>query len=109
MIVLGLDKQPVHDAEVTSMGGEIKKADRSWELDVPPQTRPADGKISLFASDKNAFLAGSSTLVLGDDYYPTITIQLSPLPEVVFRGIVTDEDLGGQSLARMSQFWATKT
>ena len=63
VIVLGLDKQPVHDAEVTTMGGEIKKADGSWELEIPPQTRPADGKLSLFASVKDAFLAGSSTLV----------------------------------------------
>jgi hypothetical protein len=90
VIVLGLDKQPAHDAEVTSMGGEIKKADGSWELEVPPQTRPADGKLALFASVKNAFLAGNSTLVLADDYYPTATIQLAPLPEVIFRGIVKD-------------------
>ena len=91
IIVLGPDKQPVHDAEVTSMGGEIKKADGSWELEVPPQTRPADGKLSLFASVKNAFLAGSSTIVLANDYYPTATIQLAPLPEVMLRGIVKDE------------------
>ena len=91
VVVLGPDKQPVHDAEVTTMGGEIKKADGNWELEVPPQTRPADGKLSLFASVKDAFLAGSSTLVLADDYYPTATIQLAPLPEVVFRGIVKDE------------------
>lgn len=90
VVVLGLDKQPVPDAEVTSIG-EIKKAHGSWELEVPPQTRPADGKLSLFASVKDAFLAGSSTLVLAGDYYPTATIQLAPLPEVIFRGIVKDE------------------
>jgi hypothetical protein len=91
VVVLGLDKQPVHDAEVTTAGGEIKKADVSWELEVPPQTRPAGGKLSVFASVNNAFLAGSSTLVLADDYYPTATIQLAPLPAVIFRGIVKDE------------------
>jgi len=91
VVVLGLDGQPVHDAEVTTMGGEIKKADGSWELEVPPQTRPADGKVLLFASVKDAFLAGSSTLALSDDYYPRATIQLALLPAVMFRGIVKDE------------------
>jgi hypothetical protein len=91
VVVLGPDAQPVRDAEVTASGGEIKKADESWELEVPPQTRPADGKLSLFASVKNAFLAGRSTLVLADDYYPTATIQLAPLPGVILRGIVKDE------------------
>ena len=36
-------------------------------------------------------MAGSSTLILGDDYYPTATIQLAPLPEVTLRGRVLDE------------------
>ena len=91
VVVLAPDKQPVHNAELSTVGGEIKKADGSWELEIPPQTRPADGKLSLFASVKDAFLAGSSTLVLADDYYPTATIQLAPLPPVIFRGIVKDE------------------
>jgi hypothetical protein len=91
VVVLGLDAQPVRDAEVTASGGEIKKADESWELEVPPQTRPADGRLNLFASVKNAFLAGHSTLVLADDYYPTVTVQLAPLPAVTLRGIVKDE------------------
>jgi hypothetical protein len=29
--------------------------------------------------------------VLADDYYPAATIQLRPLPAVIFRGIVKDE------------------
>jgi len=91
VVVLGSDKQPVRDAEVTASGGEIKKADGSWELEVPPQTRPRDGNLSLFASVKNGFLAGTSTVVLGDDYYPTATIQLAALPTVTFRGIVKDQ------------------
>jgi hypothetical protein len=90
IIVLGLDGQPVRDADVTSVGGEIKKGDASWELEISPPTRPADGKVPLFASIKNAFLAGSSTQVLADDYYPTVTIQLAPLPQIIFRGMVKD-------------------
>lgn len=90
--VLGIDKQPVNDALViSSIGGEPKKVEGGWEFDIPPQTRPADGKVILFASMKNAFLTGSSTLVLGRDYYPTATIQLATDTSAVLRGIVVDE------------------
>jgi len=91
VVVLGLDGQPVQNSELTSTGGEIKKASGYSEIDVSPQTRPADSKLFLYASVKNSFLAGSYTLVLGGDYYPTATIQLAPLPEVLFRGSVRDE------------------
>jgi hypothetical protein len=65
-----------------------------WELDIPPQTRPADGKVTLFASVKDEFMKGSSTLVLAHDYYPTATIQLVAETSAMVRGVVVDEDLG---------------
>jgi hypothetical protein len=90
--VLGIDKQPVDDAVVTSsIGGEPKKVENGWEFDIPPQTRPADGKVVLFASVKNAFLTGSSAIVLADDYYPTTTIQLLADTSAMIRGDVVDE------------------
>lgn len=90
--VLGPDKQSVANAEVWSLPpGQIKKAAGTWELDIPPQIRPADRTIALSASIEDAFLAGSTTIVLAEDYYPNAIIQLAPLPPVVVRGIVLDE------------------
>jgi hypothetical protein len=90
--VLGPDKSPVEDAQViSSNGGEPKKVEGGWEFDIPPQSRPADGRLKLFASEKNAFLAGSSTLVLDKDYFPTVEIQLSRDTSATIRGDVTDE------------------
>jgi hypothetical protein len=98
VFVLGLDKQPVDDASVTSSnGGEPKKIQGGWEFDIPHQSRPADGKLKLFASKKNAFLAGNSTLVLEKDYFPTVEIQLEHDTSAVVRGIVIDER--GRSIA----------
>ncbi len=92
VFVLGIDKQPVNDAHVTSSnGGEAKKIEGGWEFDIPPQSRPADGKLKLFGSVKNAFLAGNSTVVLDKDYFPTVEIQLSHDTSAKVRGIVIDE------------------
>jgi hypothetical protein len=92
VVVLGADGSPVDDAQLTSsIGGEPKKVQGGWEFDVPPQIRPGDGKVTLFASVKNAFLTGSSTLVLAGDYYPTATIQLTSDISAKIRGVVLDE------------------
>jgi hypothetical protein len=90
--VLGTDKQPVDDASVTSSaGGEPKKIQGGWEFDIPPQSRPADGKVKFFASVKNAFLAGNSTLVLDKDYFPAVEVQLEQDTSAVVRGDVLDD------------------
>lgn len=92
VVVLGPDQSPVDDAHVSSSsGGEPKKIESGWEFDIPPQTRPADDKVVLFASVKNAFLTGSSTVVLAQDYYPTTTIQLTSGTSAMIRGVVVDD------------------
>jgi hypothetical protein len=92
VFVLGADKQPVDDARVTSStGGEPKKIQGGWEFDIPPQSRPADGKLKLFASVKSAFLAGSSTLALDKDYFPAVEIQLEQDTSAMVRGVVLDD------------------
>lgn len=91
VVVLGTDKSPTDEAHViSSNGGEPKKLDGGWELDIPPQTRPADGKVKLFATVKNAFLAGNSTVVLDKDYFPTVEIQLGRDTSASIRGNVID-------------------
>jgi hypothetical protein len=92
VIVLGPDHSPVDDAQVrSSNGGELKKVEGGWELDIPQQTRPADGKVTLYASVKKAFLTGNSVLGLGSDYYPIATIQLATDTTALLRGVVVDD------------------
>ena len=92
VFVLGIDKQPIDDARVTtSAGGEPKKIQGGWEFDIPPQSRPADGKVKFFASVRDAFLAGNSTLVLDKDYFPSVEIQLEQDTSAMVRGDVIDD------------------
>jgi hypothetical protein len=98
VFVLGLDKQPVDDVHViSSTGGEAKKIQGGWEFDIPPQSRPADGKLKLFAPERNAFLAGNSTLVLDKDYFSAVEIQLKQDTAATIRGVVLDQH--GKSVA----------
>jgi hypothetical protein len=90
--VLGIDKQPVDNARVTSsVGGDPKKTDGGWEFDVPPQSRPADGSITLYASVRSAFLTGRSRVVLDKDFFPIVEIYLDRDTSAVVRGVVVDD------------------
>jgi hypothetical protein len=103
VVVLGPDKSPTDDAHViSSNGGEPKKVDGGWELDVPPQTRPADNALKVFARVKNAFLTGNATVVLDKDYFPTVEIQLDRDSSASIRGVVIDEHHRSVAEARVS-------
>lgn len=89
IVILGTDGQPVSDADLySSTGGESKKASGNWEYDVSPQTKPSDDKITFYASQKNAYTSGTSTLTFGRDYYPETTIQLAPGAHATIHGVV---------------------
>jgi hypothetical protein len=113
VFVLGLDKQPVDDANVTSSGGgEPKKIKGGWEFDIPPQSRPADGRVKLCASEKNAFLAGNSTLVLDKDYFPNLEIQLQQDTSAMLRGVVVGEQrrsVAGAQISIPGYTWPSRT
>ncbi len=101
--VLEPDQSPAEIAQVkSSNGGKPKMAGSGWELDIPPQARPADSKITLSASVKDEYLKGASTLVLDRDYYPTVTIQLVGDASAKIRGVVVDEDLRAVAGATVS-------
>jgi hypothetical protein len=94
LVVLRPDQSPVEFAKVkSSTGGELTIVEGGWQLDIPAQTRPADGKVTFSAYDKDEFLSGKSTLVLAQDYYPTATIQAVAETSAMLRGIVVDEGL----------------
>jgi hypothetical protein len=88
--VVNPDGQPANDAEIKASTGEKRKTDSGWELVVSPQTKPSDGKVTIYASLPNSFLAGESTVDLGKDYYPSAEIQLKKRPSVTIRGEVID-------------------
>lgn len=99
VIVLGPDHSPAENAYVSSSaGGEPKRVESGWEFDIPPQTRPADGRVVFYASVKSSFLSGNSTLVLANDYFPMVTIQLNSDASASLRGVVVDEH--GAAVAR---------
>ena len=93
VVVLGPDNQPVSEAEIkTSAGGETKRTESGWEIDIAPQAKPADGKVTVYAKVPNAFLSGETTLTLEKDYYQTISIHLRKPPSVTIHGEVLDEN-----------------
>ena len=103
VVLVRPDQSPVDIAQVkSSNGGELKMVAGGWELDIPPQTRPDDGTVTVSASVKDEFLKGRSTLALAQDYYPTTTIQLVAETSAMVRGVVVDEDLGTVAGATVS-------
>jgi len=103
VVLVRPDQSRVEIAQVkSSNGGELKMVAGGGELDIPPQTRPADGKVTVSASVKDEFLKGGSTLVMAQDYYPTTTIQLVAETSAMVRGVVVDEDLGAVAGATVS-------
>lgn len=92
VMVLGADKQPVEDVKVTSsVGGEPKRVAEGWEFDIPPESKPADGKLTLYADLAESFLTGRRSLVLGKEYFPTVEIQLEHDVSAIVRGTIVDE------------------
>lgn len=65
--VLNPQHVPVEDAKVwSSIGGEPKKVAGGWSFDIPTANRPAEGRLTIFASVPAAFLSGKQELVLGN-------------------------------------------
>jgi hypothetical protein len=89
--VLSPEGTPVSDAIVTnSLGGYATRAASAWQFDVPVATKPADGKITVYAIVENAFLKGKNEVLLADDHNPTTTVQLVRDASARVRGIVVD-------------------
>ncbi len=97
------DRSPVYYAQLkSSHGDDLKICEGGWRLDIPPQTRPADGKVSFSATVKDEFLKGASTLILANDYYPTLTISLVAETSAKIKGVVVNEKMVAVSGATVS-------
>lgn len=89
--VLDESGSPTDQANVSSnLGGERKKVENGWELDINPQTIPQNKKITIYAKQQDAYLAASQDTVLGNDYNFTITLKLKKNTNAKVAGTVTD-------------------
>jgi len=103
VVLIRPDESVADVAQVkSSIAGELKMVGDGWELEVPPENRPADGKITFSASVKDEFFAGKTTLVLAEDYYPTATIPLAAVTSAMLRGVVVDDGMRAVSGAKVS-------
>jgi hypothetical protein len=77
VVILDPQQMPVNTAQLrSSLGGEIKEVGGGYELDIPSANKPANGKLTVYASNENGSLRGQSELKLDTDPNPSITIQL---------------------------------
>jgi carboxypeptidase family protein len=91
VLVLGPNGSPVEDAKVwTSVGGEPKQVAGGWEFDIPISKRPADGRLTVYASQRDAFLSGSEEVRLGNQLASSVTVRLAADLSAMVRGIVQD-------------------
>ncbi|HEY0556645.1 MAG TPA: carboxypeptidase-like regulatory domain-containing protein [Thermoanaerobaculia bacterium] len=97
--VLGLQGQPVEDAEVrSSVGGEQKRVQGGWEVEIPASGLPADHKVTVYADKPSAFLHGSREVVLEKDFQPAVPVKLKEDRSARASGTVEDGE--GRTLAR---------
>ena len=80
-----------NDAKVTSsIGGEPKKVEGGWEFDIPTGSKPKDGKLTVYAEVKSAFLKGKQDVELTNDYNLTAQVRLDHDRTAHIRGRVVD-------------------
>jgi hypothetical protein len=90
--VLDPSKTPLDSAEVwSSFGGETKRVAGGWEIDIPEENKPKDGKLVVYARLKSAFWHGNSEILLGSDHNPSATVVLAGAQDARVRGIVVDQ------------------
>ena len=94
--VLDAQKIPVDDARVwASINAIPKKVEGGWEFSIPSGSKPADGKLTVYA--QNSFLTGRTEVQLKDDHHPTATLQLMADETSQVRGMV--QDAAGRAVA----------
>lgn len=90
VVVLDPDEQPVKDSEIhSSVGNEPQEVDGGWEVEIPRNKVPDDGKVTFRAVDPASSGRGATTLTLGEDPTPLAEIRLE-IPEATVRGAVLD-------------------
>jgi hypothetical protein len=95
------DEAEAEGVEVwSSLGGEPKRVKGGWQFDIPSAAKPKDGKLSIHASKKSAFLTGRTDLTLADDFNPAVIVDLRR-DEAKVRGQVIDAGKRGVAGVRV--------
>ena len=79
------------------MPGEPQKVAGGWEFNIPAQTRPKDGRLTIFGAKPAAFLKGQAKLELDEDWNPTVRVELAKDGSASVAGMVQDGQ--GKALA----------
>lgn len=96
--VLDPSGRPVDEARVwSSMPAEPQRVAGGWEFNIPIETRPADGRLTIFATRDSAHLSGEAEVQLGNDRNPTVSIALKRDESASVSGMVQDAE--GKALA----------
>lgn len=83
---------PLQDARVSSsFGGEPKKVEAGWEVDIPAATIPKGDKLRITAVRESSFLRGQAEIALGEERNPAVNLKLMYDATAVVRGQVVDE------------------
>ncbi|MBO0725458.1 MAG: carboxypeptidase regulatory-like domain-containing protein [Blastocatellia bacterium] len=85
----------------SSLGGEPQRVKAGWQFEIPSAGKPKDGKLSIYASKKSAFLTGRTDLILADDFNPAITVNLKRDDSGRVRGQVIDAGKRGVAGVRV--------
>lgn len=100
-----LDPQgiPLEDAHVVAtVAGERQDVGRSREFEIPAEKLPRNGQVTFYAFKESAFLMGRQSLILGSDYHPTVTIQVTKDNSANISGTVVGESGEALQGARIS-------
>jgi hypothetical protein len=92
LTVLDPQNRPVDDARIVpSVGNEPLKVPGGYQIEVSADKKPADGKVTLIATEPGTFYRGEISLVLGSEMNPPATIHLTVDTEnVTISGMVQD-------------------
>ena len=104
--VLGPQGLPVEDAEIwSSLGGELVQVRGGWQFEIPASRLPEDGRITVHAAQRSAFLTGRTELELDPGQgLSSLAVELRPDRSASVRGIVVDpsgEPIGGARVSVM--------
>lgn len=91
---------PINSATVwSSVGGESKRISGGYEIDIPRSTTPTNGRLTVFAEERGAFMSGKKEIILTDDLNPAIVLELIHDSSGFVRGMVRDKR--GNTLANV--------
>jgi hypothetical protein len=95
--LLDLGGNPVHGTASSSLGGEVKKAKVGWEIDIPGDGVPSNGKAIIYGQSVDKSLTGEKTVTLAHDHKISVEVVLQgpgdntppPLPPTLVLGVET--------------------